>query len=152
MADAATIAAVEVDAESFPAASRDEWTVAAKDLVENGRLKAPGAGEGPWRLNLSLRESRLAVEVEGLGARRGHLISLTPLKGLMRDYLMICDSHVQAVHGASPSQIEALDMGRRGLHDEAGRTLCERLSGKLDMDLETGRRFFTLLCALNAKA
>ena len=78
----------------------------------------------------------------------GHGLSLTPLKGVMRDYAMICDSYYEALRGSSPSQIEAVDMGRRGLHNEGAELLKARLDGKVEVDHETARRLFTLVCAL----
>jgi uncharacterized protein (UPF0262 family) len=80
-----------------------------------------------------------------------HLISLTPFRRIVKDYFMICDSYHQAIRTATPDKIEAIDMGRRGVHNEGSNTLKERLSGKVDMDFETARRLFTLLCVLHWK-
>jgi uncharacterized protein (UPF0262 family) len=79
------------------------------------------------------------------------MLSLTPLKRIMRDYFLICESYYEAIRSAPPSRIQAIDMGRRGLHDEGSRTLQERLAGKLTFDLDTARRLFTLICALHWK-
>ena len=79
------------------------------------------------------------------------MLSLTPLKRIMKDYFMICESYYEAIRTAPPSRIQAIDMGRRGLHDEGSRTLLERLAGKITVDLDTARRLFTLICALHWK-
>ena len=80
-----------------------------------------------------------------------HLLSLTPLRRIVKDYFMICDSYYAAIRTATPDKIEAIDMGRRGLHDEGSRTLMERLEGKVTVDFETARRLFTLICVLHWK-
>ena len=78
-----------------------------------------------------------------------HILSLTPLRRIVKDYYMICESYYEAIRSSTPSQIEAIDMGRRGLHDEGSRTLMDRLSGKIDIDFGTARRLFTLVCVLH---
>jgi uncharacterized protein (UPF0262 family) len=78
-----------------------------------------------------------------------HLLSLTPFRRIVKDYFMICDSYYQAIRTATPDRIEALDMGRRGLHDEGSRLLQERLKRKVNVDFETARRLFTLICVLH---
>ena len=80
-----------------------------------------------------------------------HILSLTPFRGSIRDYVMVCESYYAAIRTASPTQIEAIDMGRRGLHNEAAEILCERLDGKVDLDFDTARRLFTLILALHWK-
>ena len=81
-----------------------------------------------------------------------HHLPMSAMRKLVKDYLMICDSYNNAIRSAAPSQIEAIDMGRRGLHNEAGEVLMETLAGKIEIDLETGRRLFTLVCALHVRA
>ena len=80
-----------------------------------------------------------------------HMFSLTPLKRIMKDYFLICESYYEAIRTAPPSRIQAIDMGRRGLHDEGSQVLSERLAGKITIDLDTARRLFTLICALHWK-
>ena len=80
-----------------------------------------------------------------------HLLSLTPFRRIVKDYFMICDSYYQAIRTATPDRIEAIDMGRRGIHDEGSRTLQERLKGKVRVDFETARRLFTLISVLHWK-
>jgi uncharacterized protein (UPF0262 family) len=86
-------------------------------------------------------------DAEGEGAIR-HILSLSPLRSVIKDYFLICDSYYAAMRGHSPSQIEAIDMGRRGLHNEGARILAERLGAKIRVDFDTARRLFTLVCAL----
>jgi uncharacterized protein (UPF0262 family) len=79
------------------------------------------------------------------------MLSLTPFRRVIKDYFLICESYFKAIRNAPPSQIEALDMGRRGLHDEGSVLLRERLSGKIAVDHDTARRIFTLICVLHLK-
>jgi uncharacterized protein (UPF0262 family) len=87
--------------------------------------------------------------VRGPTYERRHILSLSPFRTLIKDYFMICDSYYQAIRNSTPAQIEALDMGRRGLHNEASELLQTRLAGKIETDLDTARRLFTLICALH---
>ena len=86
-----------------------------------------------------------------LSAAVTHLLSLSPLRRIIKDYFIVCDTYYQAIRTAPPSRIQAIDMGRRGLHDEGSRILCERLAGKIEIDHDTARRLFTLVCALHWK-
>ena len=145
------LASVELDAATLPAATAEiehERRVAIFDLVEKNSFEPQGAPGGPYRLKLSLQDNRLVFDIDGQGFTRTYAISLTPLKGVLKDYLLICDSYYEALRGSSPSQIESVDMGRRGLHNEGAEQLESRLEGKIAVDHETARRLFTLLCAL----
>jgi uncharacterized protein (UPF0262 family) len=145
------LASVELDAATLPAATAEiehERRVAIFDLVEKNSFKPVGAEGGPYRLKLSLQDNRLVFDIDGDNFTRTYAISLTPLKGVIKDYLMICDSYYEALRGSSASQIESVDMGRRGLHNEGAEQLKTRLDGKIVVDHETSRRLFTLLCAL----
>lgn len=145
------LASVELDAATLPAATAEiehERRVAIFDLVEKNSFEPLGAEGGPYRLKLSLQDNRLVFDIDGEDFTRTYAISLTPLKGVLKDYLLICDSYYEALRGSSPSQIESVDMGRRGLHNEGGEQLKSRLDGKIAVDHETARRLFTLLCAL----
>ena len=105
---------------------------------------------GPYDLRLSLVDGRLALDISGEGMEpRRHLLSMTPLRSIIKDYFMICESYYAAIRNATPAQIEALDMGRRGLHNEGSDKLRERLEGKVTVDRATARRLFTLICALH---
>lgn len=143
---------VEIDEESLAAASRDqeqERQIAIFDLLEANYFSPEGASGGPYDLKMGLVDNRLVFDVTGPDYQRRHILSLSPFRSLIRDYFMICESYYQAIRNATPAQIEALDMGRRGLHNEASERLQERLKGKVETDLDTARRLFTLICALH---
>ncbi|NGM51212.1 UPF0262 family protein [Caulobacter sp. 602-2] len=143
---------IAIDEDSLAAASRDqeqERQVAIFDLLDENYFEPAEAQGGPYDLKLSLIENRLALDIAGAGYEKRHLLSLSPFRGVIRDYFMICDSYYQAIRNSTPQQIEALDMGRRGLHNEGSALLRERLDGKVKTDLDTARRLFTLICALH---
>ncbi|MBU1324000.1 MAG: UPF0262 family protein [Alphaproteobacteria bacterium] len=145
------LASVDLDAASLGPATAEmehERRVAIFDLVEKNHFAPAGASGGPYGLKLSTHDGRLVLDVTGPDYARAHGLSLTPLKGVIRDYARICDSYYEALRGTSPQQIEAVDMGRRGLHNEGAEALKARLEGKIDVDHETARRLFTLVCAL----
>lgn len=127
----------------------DERRVAIVDLIASNSFRPDGAARGPFRLRLSTMEARLALDVAGPEYERRFLLSLSPLRGVIKDYFMLCESYYAAVRNATGSQIEALDMGRRGLHNEGAALLKERLEGKIAVDDDTARRLFTLICALH---
>ncbi|MDI7862359.1 UPF0262 family protein [Rhizobiaceae bacterium n13] len=127
-----------------------ERAVAIFDLIEENSFEPAGHGGGPYRLNLSLVDSKLVL---GISTESGvdvatHILSLTPFRRIIKDYFMICESYYEAIRTASPSQIEAIDMGRRGIHNEGSQTLMDRLQGKIKVDFDTARRLFTLVCVL----
>lgn len=131
-----------------------ERKVAIYDLLEDNRFALPAnPGGGPYRLNLALRERRLVFELaDESGARVGEFhLSLTPFRQVIKDYFQICDAYFDAVKRLPAAQIEAIDMGRRGIHNEGSRILLERLEGKVETDLDTARRLFTLICVLQFK-
>jgi uncharacterized protein (UPF0262 family) len=143
---------VELDEDSLSAASRDqeqERQIAIFDLLEDNHFVPEGAPGGPYDLKISLIENRLAMDISGPGYQKRHILSLSPFRGVVRDYAMICDSYFEAIRHATPQKIEALDMGRRALHNEGSELLRARLAGKVDTDLDTARRLFTLICALH---
>lgn len=129
-----------------------ERAVAIFDLIEeNSFLPVGDAGLGPYRLKLSLVESRLVFDIAREDGEQvaTHILSLTPFKRIVKDYYLICESYYAAIRTSSLSQIEAIDMGRRGLHNEGSQTLKDRLDGKIDIDFDTARRLFTLVCVLH---
>jgi uncharacterized protein (UPF0262 family) len=145
---------VQLDEGSLAAATRDqeqERQIAIFDLLEQNYFAPDGAGEGPFDLQMGLIENRLVLDVTGPDYERRHILSLSPFRSMIRDYFMICESYYQAIRNATPAQIEALDMGRRGLHNEASELLMTRLKGKIVTDLDTARRLFTLICALHRR-
>lgn len=145
------LASVELDEATLPSATAEiehERRVAIFDLVEKNVFAPDGVDAGPYGLKLSLQDNRLVFDIAGIDFVRTYALSLTPLKSVLKDYLMICDSYYEALRGSSASQIEAVDMGRRGLHNEGAELLKARLDGKIEIDHETARRLFTLVCAL----
>ncbi len=130
-----------------------EREVAIFDLLEKNSFALEGHDGGPYTLNLSLADNRLVFTVGDTDrAPIQHvMLSLSPFRRLVKDYFLICESYYQAIKTQPASKIEAIDMGRRGLHDEGSQLLLERLKGKVAIDLPTARRLFTLLCALHWK-
>lgn len=129
-----------------------ERAVAIFDLIEENTFRPVNDdGAGPYRLKLSLIESRLifAVARENGDDVVTHILSLTPLRKVVKDYFLICESYYDAIRSSSPSKIEAIDMGRRGLHNEGSQALMDRLNGKIEVDFDTARRLFTLVCVLH---
>lgn len=151
------LVAVELDESSIGRSTPDvehERAIAVYDLLEDNRFALEGHPAARYRLKLAMVQNRLAFEIreDGGEATVTHLLSLSPLRRIVRDYFLICDSYYEAIRTATPSRIEAIDMGRRGVHDEGSRLLMERLKGKIRVDFDTARRLFTLVCALHWKA
>ena len=149
--DRLRLRSVEIDEASLAPTSRDvehERQIAVFDLIEANYFHPDDAPPGPYDLRISLIDNRLALDISGPGYARRHLLSLSPFRSAIRDYFLICESYYDAIRHATPSQIETLDMGRRGLHDEGSAKLRERLEGKVRTDHDTARRLFTLICAL----
>ncbi len=150
------IVAVTLDEELIGRSGPDiehERAIAIYDLIEQNLFAPEGIAGGPYTLNLSITGNRLAFDIRREDGTLvvAHLLSLTPFRRIVKDYFMICDSYYQAIRTATPDRIEAIDMGRRGIHDEGSRTLQERLKGKVRVDFETARRLFTLICVLHWK-
>jgi uncharacterized protein (UPF0262 family) len=150
------IVAVTLDEESIGRSGPDiehERAIAIYDLIEENLFAPESAIEGPFTLHIGITGNRLMFDIRKEDATPVvvHLLSLTPFRGIVKDYFMICDSYYQAIRTATPDKIEAIDMGRRGIHDEGSRTLQERLKGKVRVDFETARRLFTLICVLHWK-
>lgn len=130
-----------------------ERAVAIFDLLEENSFAPHGVSEGPYHLHLRLQESRMVFDIRATDdtALRQVILSMTPLRTVIKDYFLVCESYYDAIKRLSPSQIEALDMGRRGLHNEGSEILRERLKGKVELDFDTARRLFTLICVLHIK-
>ena len=130
-----------------------EREVAIFDLLEKNRFALEAHDAGPYTLRLSLADNRLVFTVgdEAREPIQYVMLSLSPFRRIVKDYFLICDSYYAAIKTQPATKIEAIDMGRRGLHDEGSRLLQERLKGKINVDLATARRLFTLLCALHWK-
>jgi uncharacterized protein (UPF0262 family) len=130
-----------------------ERAVAIADLLEEN-LFAPASGRaGPLHLHLAIEENRLNIELrsEADGSRETIMLPLAPFRGIVKDYFMICESYYQAVRGSNLAQVEAVDVGRRSLHDEGSNLLMERLADKVTIDHDTARRLFTLICVLHLR-
>ena len=129
-----------------------ERRVAIFDLLEGNSFRPlEVAGDGPWRLLLRVEEGRLAMDLtsDAEQASGTVILALTPFRRTVREYFAICDSYYKAIRAATPSQIETIDMARRGIHNEGARVLQERLTGKAEVDIDTARRLFTLICVLH---
>lgn len=148
---------IEIDTAGLPAPTPEieqERKVAIFDLLEENTFKLPddrGVPDGPYRVTLAIREKRLVFDVDtedGADAAEFHL-SLSPFRQTVKDYWQICKSYFDAVKTLPPNQIETIDMARRGIHNEGARLLQERLDGKAEVDIDTSRRLFTLICVLH---
>ena len=131
-----------------------ERAVALFDLIEDNDFYLVRGAPGPYRLRIGVFEQRLVFDIRDSADRklRDIVLSLTPFRKLVKDYFLVCESYYAAIKKLGPAQIEAIDMGRRGLHNEGSELLRERLAGKIEFDHDTARRLFTLICALHIKA
>jgi uncharacterized protein (UPF0262 family) len=150
------LVAVTLDEDSIGRSNPDvehERAVAIYDLLEQNMFAPQGDEEGPFALHLSITGNRLVFDIRRAdgAAVIAHLLSLSPLRRIVKDYYLVCDSYYAAIRTATPDRIEALDMGRRALHDEGSQILMERLKRKVTLDFETARRLFTLICVLHWK-
>ena len=148
--------AVHLDGDSIGIGTPDqehERQIAVYDLVEENAFSLPGKEAGPYALTISLHEAKLMLDVAGADGEQQavHILSLSPFRGILRDYFMVCESYYAAIRTQTAAQIEAIDMGRRGLHNEGADLLIERLAGKITCDKDTARRLFTLITALHWK-
>ena len=148
------LVAIELDSSIGPGPSPEaehERRVAIYDLVEDNSFTLLAQPDGPYVLRLSTADGRLIVDVLNQSEERLSLIglSMSPFRRIVKDYFMICESYYQAIRTATPSQIETIDMARRGLHNEGSDLLRERLNGKVEVNFDTARRLFTLVCVLH---
>lgn len=147
---------IELDERTIVRRSPDvehERKVAIFDLLEENHFAPKSMEGGPYRLKLGLEESRLKIDVtsENAGECQTVYLPLLPFRRIIKEYFLVCESYFQAIKTASPSQIETIDMGRRGLHDEGSRMLKEKLDDRIEMDFDTARRLFTLVCVLHLR-
>ena len=152
----AKLVAINLDEASIGRANaniKHEREVAIFVILESNKFELEGRPGGPYELTLRLVEDRLALAIAEQDAAEPFtvVLSLTPLRRVIKDYFIVCESYYQAIRSAPPSRIQAIDMGRRALHDEGSRVLTERLKGKIAVDGDTARRLFTLICALHWK-
>jgi len=152
----ARLVAITLDESSIGRSGSDiehERAVAIYDLIEQNVFAPAEHDGGPYSLHLSMAESRLVFDIRLADGTpiTAHLLSMTPFRKIVKDYFLICDSYYAAIRTASPERIEAIDMGRRGLHDEGSNILMDRLKDKVSVDFDTARRLFTLICVLHWK-
>ena len=145
---------IKLDPESLPSRShqnaRHEREIAIYDLLDDNSFGLEGRDDGPYRLLLGRLDDRLVFDVSNEGGEQlvTHVFAISPLRRIIKDYFLVCESYYEAIKSAPPSKIQTIDMGRRGLHDEGSRLLSDRLNGKIKIDHSTSRRLFTLICAL----
>jgi uncharacterized protein (UPF0262 family) len=147
---------VTLDENSIGRGSADqahERAIAIYDLIEDNSFALAGHYGGPYALTISLVDAKLVFDIKDESGANvvTHILSLTPFRRILKDYFLICESYYAAIRTATPSRIEAIDMGRRGLHNEGAQLLGERLKGKIETDADTARRLFTLITALHWK-
>jgi uncharacterized protein (UPF0262 family) len=150
----ARLTAIRLDEASIRRANANiehEREVAIFDILEANHFALEGRDGGPYTLDLSIVEDRLVFAVSQADGTDTFtfVLSLTPLRRILKDYFLVCETYYQAIRTAPPSRIQSIDMGRRTLHDEGSRVLVERLKGKIVVDSDTARRLFTLICALH---
>ncbi|WP_439578890.1 UPF0262 family protein [Elioraea sp.] len=145
---------LEAEALTRPSAELEaDRNSAIADLLHENRFIPRGAPDGPYTLNLALNEGRLVFDIRRAdGAPIGAVIlAMGPFRGLIKDYMMLVGAHHAAVAEGQQARIQAIDMGRRGLHNEGAELLAKRLDGKIDVDFDTARRLFTLICVLHQR-
>jgi uncharacterized protein (UPF0262 family) len=150
------ISHIELDEKTLVRRSRQieqEREIAIYDLLEANSFRPHGSPGGPYKLVLGIEESRLVFDIrlEDDAPHGRILLSLTPFRRVVKDYFLICESYFKAIRDAPPSQIETLDMSRRSVHDDGSQLLIDRLKGKIELDHDTARRLFTLICVLHLK-
>jgi uncharacterized protein (UPF0262 family) len=154
--DQRRIAGITLDERTVVRRSPDiehERAVAIFDLLEANRFAPTSGLGGPFHLHLAIEENRLNIEVRTVadGASEMIILPLAPFRGIVKDYFMVCESYYEAIRRSSLAQIEAIDMGRRSLHDEGSSLLIERLGDRAAIDHDTARRLFTLICVLHLR-
>jgi uncharacterized protein (UPF0262 family) len=150
------LAAVTIDEASLGSANDDvehERRVAIYDLIQDNKFRPLDHDGGPYALQLGISGNRLVFDIREADGTPviAHMLSLAPFRRIVKDYFVVCDSYYAAIRTATPDRIEALDMGRRALHDEGSSIVIERLKRKVDLDFDTARRLFTLITVLHWK-
>ena len=148
---------VLLDEDSIGPGNRDvehERAVAIYDLVEENSFAPMGHDGGPYCLKLQVHGNRLVFDIRTEDDQPvvAHHLSLTPFRRIVKDYFLVCESHYGAIRGHGLARVEAIDVGRRSLHDEGAALLIERLAGKVTIDHPTARRLFTLICVLHLRS
>lgn len=150
------LAEITLDTKSLGRANANaehEREVAIFDILDGNTFRVEDVDDGPYKLHLSIVDDRLQMNVVAASSEQNfeHAIALTPLKRIMKDYFMVCESYYEAVKTAPPARIQAIDVSRRGLHDEGSVLLRDKLLPKIIVDDDTARRLFTLVCSLHWK-
>ena len=150
------LVAVTLDESSIGRSGPDiehERAIAIYDLIEENSFRPAGHEGGPYALNLGISGNRLVFDIRLADGTPviAHMLSLAPFRRIVKDYFVVCDSYYAAIRTATPDRIEALDMGRRALHDEGSHIVMERLKRKVELDFDTARRLFTLVTVLHWK-
>jgi uncharacterized protein (UPF0262 family) len=150
------IAAVTLDEHTVVCRNADiehERATAIADLLEENSFDPASGRHGPFNLHLAIEENRLNLDISSTtdGLRETVVLPLAPFRRIIKDYFIVCESYYEAVRGARLGQVEAIDMGRRGLHNEGSTLLMERLADKVAIDHATARRLFTLICVLHLR-
>ena len=139
-------------------AIEDERTAAITDLLKDNRFTPLSGLAGPYHLHLAVEENRLIMEIRPLnnlgadGSNESIVLPLAPFRRIVKDYFLVCESYYEAIRDKSLTQVEAIDVGRRSLHDEGSELLAERLAGRVAIDHDTARRLFTLICVLHLRS
>jgi uncharacterized protein (UPF0262 family) len=142
---------LDADTHALPDYLAQERDRAVAELIDRGTFQLPGNETGPYDVCLSVEDGRLVIRIKDANGAdlTAHILSLSPYRRLIADYFMMIESYEAARHGATCGKLEAIDMGRRGVHNEGAELLKTRLTGKIEMDHETARKFFTLICTLH---
>ena len=151
------IAAITLDERTVIRRSRaieDERASAITDLLKENQFTPLSGLAGPYDVHLAVEENRLIMEICGQadGASESIVLPLAPFRRIVKDYFLVCESYYEAIRDKSLRQVEAIDVGRRALHDEGSELLAERLAGKVAIDHDTARRLFTLICVLHLRS
>jgi len=149
------LSAITLDEASLVALSpaiAQEREVAVLDILDANSFRIEGSDHGPYDLTLRVEEGRLVFDLQREGAPHARIpLSLAPLRTVIKDYWLVCESYYKAIRTATPQQVEALDAGRKALHDEGANELRQRLQGRIETDFATARRLFTLICVLQLR-
>jgi uncharacterized protein (UPF0262 family) len=157
MSEAQRIGAITLDERTVVRRSpaiEDERATAIADLLKDNQFTPASGRAGPFQLHLGIEENRLLMEIRSArdGSSETIVLPLAPFRRIVKDYFLVCESYYEAIRGKSLVQLEAIDVGRRALHDEGSALLIERLAGKVAIDHDTARRLFTLICVLHLRA
>ena len=155
--DTQRVASITLDEHTVISRSPDiesERAAAIADLLTQNQFALASGRAGPFHLHLAVEENRLSMEVraDGDASTENIMLPLAPFRRIVKDYFLVCEGYYEAIRRANLTQVEAIDVGRRSLHDEGSALLVERLAGKATLDHNTARRLFTLICVLHLRS